>query len=245
MKAVILLIAIIGMTMSAPISAYADENKINFAYDVYDSSPVGLTVKGVIDPLNETKNKIQTFVRLANQYIPILEALAGASNELKYEYFYRINVAGFVFDVYVNFNLYVGWRVTPGGQTSDRFDVVYTPFVYGYAYNRVNGTSFPAVGAHEIGIVYAHAYAPIALQLFSSRKVCFQGSYVVEPVMVKNNLFAALNACENEILDKVIAGAGFLDFKCNYTNPVNVTLIEKNFTTRTAGDFIAQSCFSF
>ena len=245
MKAVILLVAILGVALSVPINVYADENKIKFSYDVHESSPVGLTVKGVIDPLNETQNKIQTFIRLANQYIPILEALAGASNELKYEYRYRINVAGFVFDVYVNFNLYVGWRVNPGGYTTDRFDVVYTPFVYGYAYNRINGTSFPAVGSHEISIVYAYAYAPIALQLFSSRKVCFQGSYVVEPVMVKNNLFAALNACENEIIDKVISGAGFMDFKCNYTNPVNITLVEKNFTSRIAGDFVAQSCFSF
>ena len=218
-----------------------EENKINFSYYVHQASPIGLTVRGVIDPLNETQNKIQTFIRLANQYIPILEALAGADNSLTYEYNYRINIAGFVFDVYVNFNLWVGWKVNPGGYTSDRFDVVYTPFVYGYAYNRVNGSSFPAVGSHEIGIIYANASAPIALQLFSSRKICFQGSYAIEPVKVKKNLFAALNACENEIIDKIINGAGFMDFKCNYTNPVNVTLIEKEFTSRMAGDFVPQT----
>ena len=245
MKAIVILAILLGLACSAQIGTYAEDSKIKFSIDAHEESPIGLTFRGMIDPLNETQNKIQTFIRLANQYIPILEALAGETNELTYEYNYRINIAGFVLDLNVNFNLWVGWRVNPGGYTSDRFDVVYTPFVYGFASNRINGSSFPAIGTHELQITYVNVTVPISLQLFSSSKVCFKGSYVVEPVKVTDRLFAALNACENEIIDKVIAGAGFMDFKCNFTNPVNATLMDRTFTNRMAGDFIAQTCLNF
>uniref|UniRef100_A0A7S3NFQ6 Uncharacterized protein n=1 Tax=Euplotes harpa TaxID=151035 RepID=A0A7S3NFQ6_9SPIT len=246
MKAIIFVaVALLCVVSSAPLRAYEENKQIKFDYDVYGDSPIGLYVSGLIDPRNENLNKIQTFIKLANQYIPVLESIANANQELKWERRWNVNVMGFNVDVYAYFQLYVGWRVNPGGYTTDRFDVTYTPFVWGMTYGNLNGTSFPAVGQTSFGLQYAYAYAPISVQLYKAGKICFQGSYVVEPVNLRNHLFAALNECRDEILDDLINGGKIFDWACNYTNPVNITIWDKNFTNRMAGDFIGQTCFNF
>jgi len=233
------------IAFSCAMTAYQNEDKIKFNYDVHEGLPFSIFVEGELDPKNEQNNKIQAFLRLANKYIPILESLAGKENELKWERYWRIQFAGVDVDVYGYFQLIVGWRVNPGGYTQDRFDVTYYPFVWGGTYGSVNGTTWLAVGSAEAGLRYVFAYAPISLQLYSSGRVCFQGSYVVEPVHFRSHLFAALTECHDEIIDEVLDGHFLPVWKCNLTAPVNVTVFDVNFTDPFTGDFLPQTCFDF
>lgn len=241
---VILLLACI-FAVAYPMNAYAEDKVIKFDYEVHESSPIGVLVNGVLDPKNAQNNKISTFLKLAGQYIPILESLGGVNQDLTWSRTYTIDVAGINLTLYAYFQLIVGWEVNPGGYTDNRFDVVYTPFIWGYTSGRVNGTTFLAYGTVEAHSQYIYAYAPISLQLFSTGKVCFQGSYVVESINLGTTLYAALTACHDEILDDLIHGGKLFQWTCNSTAPLNQTLIDHNFTDYYGGDFIAQSCIEF
>ena len=155
MKSIFFFALVIALACSAPFNVFKDEDKIKFDLDVYEDAPISLFMKGEINPRNEEDKKIQTFLKLANQYIPILETMSESKeNELKWERHWHIGVLGFNIDVSTYFQLIVGWRVNPGGYTTDRFDVTYTPFVWGGTYAQLNGTSFPAVGSTEVGLQY-------------------------------------------------------------------------------------------
>ena len=239
-----LLVVILAVWSAAAFAPRHEDGKIKFDMDIHQESPVGLFVSGSIDPTMERNNKIQAFLKLAGQYIPVLEALSGKGNALEYEYTYRFSVAGLTIDIYGYFQLYVGWRVTPGGQTATTYEVTYTPFVYGVTRGRFNGTTWPAMGTVDTTINYVHAYAPIGVTLSTNRQVCFGGKYTVLPVNLQTNMYAALLGCEDEIVDKIVNQQP-INLRCNYTNPVNFTLLNVNYTNTYTGDLIKQTCFSF
>lgn len=245
MRVIILIACILAVVTAGSMNTFAEDKKIKFTYDVHDGSPVGIYMEGELDPRNENMNKIQTFLKLAGKYIPILESLSGKNGELKWERVWRIVFAGVNIDVYAYFQLVVGWKVNPGGYTTDRFDVEYIPFVYGGTYGRVNGTTFLAIGNTQVGLRYVLAYAPISLQLFKVGKVCFQGTYVAEPVHFVTRLYAALTECHDEILDDLIERRSIFDWTCNLTAPVNLTVFDINFTDRYTGNIVPQTCISF
>ena len=245
MKFAIFFALIVAVAFSAPLSAYEENKMIKFAYDTQEDSPLSFYVEGSINPRNDEQNKIQAFLKLANKYIPILESLGSSNNELKWERYWRVQFAGVNLDVFAYFQLIVGWKVNPGGYTTDRFDVTYTPFVWGGTYGSINGTTWPAIGSTDAGLQYVYSYAPISVQLYKQGKICFQGTYVIEPVMFRNHLFAALNECHDEILTDLIDGTSWPNWRCNFTAPVNITVWDINFTNRMAGDFIPLTCFEF
>jgi len=85
MKALIVA-ALLAVAIAAP-SLMENEGKINFEYDASPDLPMGITLQGQIDPKDESANKVSAFLRLANQFIPLLEALDTSSNKLEYNGF--------------------------------------------------------------------------------------------------------------------------------------------------------------
>ena len=245
MRSIILFALVVAVCLSAPLNGYEENGLFKFDFDVHEDSPIGLFMKGEINPQDETQNKVEAFLKLANQYIPILQSMLNQDSGLSWTRNWRISFLGFNIDVWANFQLIVGWRVTPGGYTADRFDVTYTPFAMGNASFQVNGTSFPAFGNTGAELHYINAQAPISVRLYRQGRFCFQGSYSVMPVSFRSTLYAALNECWDEILDDLINGGSIFVWTCNYTNPVNITLFNNNFTNPIVGDIISETCISW
>ena len=242
MKSIIFVVLLVALAYSSPLNTYVEDEMVKFDFDVYQDSPISFLVKGEIDPRNENNRKIQTFLKLAGQYIPVLEQMADAENDLTWRQTWHIGVLGFNIDVTAFVQLIVGWRVTPGGYTTDVFNVVYTPFAFGGTYAQVNGTSFPAIGSSEVGLRFVNASAPISFSLYRAGKVCFRGSYIIQPVHLRQHLYSALNSCQDEILNDIIEGPFIFNWQCNYTNPVNITIWDYNFTSPLIGDFVGETC---
>jgi hypothetical protein len=85
---------------------------INFEFDPSEEDTFSLVLKGSIDPKNELNNKISTFLKLADYYIPVLESINNEANNLKWIGAWQFNLGplgtvGFV----GSFNLVVGWNV--------------------------------------------------------------------------------------------------------------------------------------
>ena len=91
-------------------------------------------------------------------------------NGLEYEYTYRISFMGVTIDIYGYLQLYVGWKVTPGGSTTTTYDVTYTPFAWGMTRGRFNGTTWPAMGTVDTTILYVDVSAPIGVTLSTKNK---------------------------------------------------------------------------
>ena len=108
---------------------------------MYKESPISFMMKSKVDPYNDQKNRIETFLRFAEEYISILEAVNSQSNSLKFTRSFSINL-----DVLYYFQLEVGWYVDPDAIFDEAFDTIYTPFAWGSVTIAVNGTTWPAYG---------------------------------------------------------------------------------------------------
>ena len=76
----VLIVATLAVLALAAPSLMENDGRINFEYDSNPDMPFGLTLQGQIDPKAEASNKISAFLRLANQFIPVLESLDKSSN---------------------------------------------------------------------------------------------------------------------------------------------------------------------
>eukprot|EP00343_Euplotes_focardii_P002816 CAMPEP_0205805452 /NCGR_PEP_ID=MMETSP0205-20121125/8682_1 /ASSEMBLY_ACC=CAM_ASM_000278 /TAXON_ID=36767 /ORGANISM="Euplotes focardii, Strain TN1" /LENGTH=245 /DNA_ID=CAMNT_0053076697 /DNA_START=9 /DNA_END=746 /DNA_ORIENTATION=- len=245
MKIILLLAVVLALAFAAPFSATKHDDGIKIDLDINEESPISFAMKGLINPRNEEMNKIQTFLRIAGEYIPILEQLGSADNSLQYRQFWNINFLGINVDVTFYFQLIVGWRVDPGTAATGRFDVVYTPFAFGETSAHVNGTTWPVQGSTELHFQYLHVYAPVALSLYNSGRVCFGADYVVEDAVFRNHIYGSLRECQDEILDDLINGTPIFVWSCNYIAPVNVTLFDVTVYNGVRGDLGTDICIDF
>ena len=245
MKIAIILAVVLVIACASPFTATTADKPIKFDLDFYEDSPIGFSMKGQVSPRNEQQNKIETFLRLAGEYIPILESLANNDNSLTYTRRWHIGVLGFNLDVNVYFQLIVGWRVQPGNGTAGRFDVVYTPFAWGKTSAGINGTSWPAVGSTEAVLNYLDISAPISLSLYQAGRICFRGGYVAEAVTFHHNLYGSLRECQDEILDDLINGTPIFVWSCNYIAPVNTTIFDLSLVDGFFGDIVGETCIDF
>jgi hypothetical protein len=110
MKSIIAITFFIAVCSCLNLSA--GEKTIDFEFDPTDNSLFGLVMKGSIDPQNELNNKISTFLKLANTYIPVLESINNEGNNLKWwgSWFFNLGPLGTV-GLQGSFNLVVGWNV--------------------------------------------------------------------------------------------------------------------------------------
>lgn len=116
-------------------------------------------------PQDDSSNKIQAFLRLANQFIPILEAL-DSENKLEYNGFQCFGNEGLSACVYYGFQLVIGWRVYQGGITAGAYNITYVPFAEGWASANVTGGTWPIIGGYSGYANVVRAYAPIGVQLY-------------------------------------------------------------------------------
>jgi len=245
MKTIIFFALVLALVCSMPFTMTKANEPVKFDLDLYEESPIGFTMRGQIDPRNEQLNKIETFLRLADQYIPVLESIASNENSLTWRRNWQVTVLGFNLEIYLDFQLKVGWKAKPGSEQVDKFDVVYTPFAWGRTSVGVNGTSWPVEGSSKSVLQFLHAYAPIAFSLYQSGKVCFKGGYAVAPVTFFHHIFASLRECQDEILDDLINGTPIFVWTCDMIAPVNASVIDLVLYDGMSGDLVPETCIEF
>lgn len=100
------------VAFATAVSIKAGEKTIDFEINPAGDSIFGMVLKGSIDPKNELNNKISTFLKLANTYIPVLESMNNQDNKLRFNWCYNQNL-GPLGSVYLctSANLVIGWNV--------------------------------------------------------------------------------------------------------------------------------------
>ncbi|CAI2377709.1 unnamed protein product [Moneuplotes crassus] len=243
MKILILLIALIAFGMAHHI--HEEDGNIKFNVDLHEESPIGFAVKGQINPVDDTQNKIGAFVKLANEYIPILENLSKNKAVLEYQRRWQINfIPGIDITVYWFFDLIVGWIVEPGDVAENFYEVTYTPFVWGSTYGRTNGTTWPAAGYFRIGVEYVDFRMPTSFTLYRDGRVCFDSFYTVNPVHLSSQFGGALRECKAEIIDEVLNQQP-IHLGCAYTNDIDVQFLDEDLTNRIERVILGETCIGF
>ena len=75
MKIVIAFAVLMAVATASVI--YEEKNsQIHYDYDSNRDGAIGFGMKGVVDPANDQENKVSTFLRLANEIIPLLDVFA-------------------------------------------------------------------------------------------------------------------------------------------------------------------------
>ena len=239
-----LLFAVLIVACFATLQTKEENGQIKFNLDVHKESPIGVYLEGTIDPRQESNNKIQAFIKIANKYIPFLESLASSSKELKYERYWYYRNGAIDIEFYWYFQLIIGWRVQPGAYSQNFYEVTYTPYIWGGTYGEANGTAVLISGATGTGVQYIFAYAPIGVTLYREGKACFGGDYTIMPVALRTDVYVSLVGAQAEILDEIINGIPIhLDF--NFTPAENFTLYDINFTDPVYGELIPEICIDF
>ena len=240
------IVILAALVLLATANMWHEDGKIKLDYDVHGDSPIGINMKATIDPHNDQNNKISTFLKLANQYIPILETMGTKpAQNLQFSRGFNFNLGFITFGGYATLELEVGWTVESLIEDSgDAYQVYYTPFVIGYINTDVNGTTFlgeVGVGAH---IDYIKFYVPLTVEVFTSGKFCVNGYWNLQPSSVVTHIFANLKECQAEIIDEVVEMTP-ISLACSFVRPTNAIVNNINITDNHTGAFLTSDLCIF
>uniref|UniRef100_A0A7S3JNU9 Uncharacterized protein n=1 Tax=Euplotes harpa TaxID=151035 RepID=A0A7S3JNU9_9SPIT len=228
---VLLLIAF--MIAAATAASIAEKNgKLHFEADSNPSSPIGLLMKGLINPRNEGENNVQTFFRLAEQLIPLAESkLADKPGNYKFTRYWCYGTAGDAISVcfYMNAELWVGWRVGQIGKTGS-YNVTYTPYTLFRAGGNASASSYPAEVSYGAYFSIVDIQIPVNL-LLAQTQICYSATFAMAPTQAYTAISTNLLQCMRSVPDMTpwscerIKGVEFKHLSWAFTAGLNLNLL--------------------
>lgn len=222
----ILLIAVFGASM------VEKDGQLHFEADSHPESPIGMLMKGFVDPKDEGANSVQTFLRLAEQLIPLAQSKVNEKpGSLTYFRQWCTGAVGDAFNVciFVNAELYIGWRVSQVGFTGS-YNVTYTPFTLFRAGANASASSYPAEVSYGAYFSIVDIQVPVNLLLAQSQ-ICYSARFAMLPTAAYTAIAANLLQCERSIPDMTpwmcskITGAEFRHLEWDFTDAMFINLL--------------------
>jgi len=187
---------------------------IQFSQDSNEGGIFGIITSGFMDPNVSGEAKINSFLRLANELIPLAEVSGNLAQQegqkLGYSRKYCTGTDGDIFNAcfYAGAELWVGWYVNQTG-TVGSYSVTYTPFTYLRAGGNVSVESYPAEVGYGAYLSIVDITIPVYLQIAQSQ-ICYSGTFNFMPGAIYTQLSTALLECykvltpvENTVCNKV------------------------------------------
>ena len=178
--------------------------KVSFEKDSHESSPISILTKGFFDSSVSGEAKIQAFLRLANELIPLAEveapAAAPAAKKLGFFRNWCYGQLGDMFSSCFNANagLYVGWTVSQTSVSattgSQLYNLTYVPFVTLSGGFNVSVASYPAQVAYGIYLQIVNVQVPTYLAIGQSA-VCYSSMLNFQPGAIYTQIGTALLQC--------------------------------------------------
>lgn len=233
----------LALAVASAFEVTGEDGLIKFNMVSDEASPVGFAMRGHIDPKDELNNKIETFLKLANTYIPVLESTKNENNKLSWiSNWFSVNLGplGSISGMGA-FELVVGWRVILNSNnvnmTTNYLDVTYAPFVWGWtnaslAFAPGTASFAPVQGTYNATLWYVRSYVPISLNIHSDGKVCYSAFGQIWPVQLESTMNMMLQECKAEIITDVLEGIP-ITLNCSWSNPCVQNHINYSFTANT------------
>jgi hypothetical protein len=186
----IILVAVLAMAIAAP---------IKFEKDSHEGSSLGVFTRGFFDPTASGESKIESFLRLANELIPLAEVKGQAEEpqgqKLGYYKKFCTGVDGQLFNAcfFASAELWIGWTVAQNG-TVGSYDVTYTPFTFLRAGANVSVESYPAEVGYGGYVSFVNIQIPI-FALLGQTQICYSGNFNFAPGSFYTQISTALLEC--------------------------------------------------
>lgn len=192
-----------------------EEIKLTPANPVFDKQ---------IGPVTAARDKVDLFVKLADQYIPSLNQIqTKASKSLEWRREWSFTFMFITFNVRWNVELEAGWTVQNEEAGVNFYKLNYTPYLLGHTYL---WTGFNVPSARILvdpQLQYLFTYLTIDVTLHTDGEVCFNTAYHLAPSFYYLRFEGELEECKAEILDEVINQTPF-SLACNRVGDVSVVL---------------------
>ena len=236
---IIILALLIAVAFTASV---AEKNgKLHFEADSNPELPFGLTMKGLINPLNEAENNLETFFRLAGELIPLAQSSMNDKQASNLQYSRQWcfgGGAGAAFSTCVNLNaeLWVGWRVNLLGATGS-FNVTYTPFTMFRAGTNVSASSFPAEVSYGGFFSIVDIQVPVNL-LLAQTQICYSARFAMLPTAAYTAITTNLLQCDRSIPDQT-------NWRCDRVQGAEFRHLQWDITTGLFINLLPYTCFNF
>lgn len=195
MKTIIVALLVV-FALSAPFT---------FEKDSHEDSPIGVITRGFFDPSVSGEAKIEAFLRLANELIPLAEVKAPAEepigNKLSYGFYRCTGQLGDMFNACFNANAYIliGWTFAQGASASSNgagyaYNVTFTPYVQVYGGFNATVSSYPALVGYGIYLQLVNTMLPTYLTL-GQDAICYSSLFSFQPAAVYTQIGTALLQC--------------------------------------------------
>jgi hypothetical protein len=195
----IIFAAVLALALTAPVP---------FSMDSNEASPISLLTKGFFNPEVDGQTKIETFLKLANELIPLAEVEGNMenSNGQKLGYvrgFCLDQSAAKLFNACFNLTaeLWIGWAVNQlgvGMNSTDSaamaYNVTYTPFSFLRGGISVAVESYPAEVSYGAFFSLYDITIPISIQAGQSG-LCYSGVFNFAPGSLYTQIGTALLEC--------------------------------------------------
>ena len=238
MKVYIMLVFLLAAALGA--SMVEKDGNLHFEGDSHPESPIGLFMKGQVNPRNEAENNVQTFFRLAEQLIPLAESAMKDQEPGNLKWYRRwcYGQTGQAFSVclYVNAELWVGWKVSQLGETGS-YNVTYTPYTIFRAGGNATASSYPAQVAYGGYVSLVNIHVPVNL-LLAQTQICYSAKFTMMPARAYTSITTDLLECYRSVPD-------LTDWMCNTVNGAEFIHLEWDFTNGLYLDLLPYSCINF
>mmetsp|Transcript_25702 Transcript_25702/g.25514 ORF Transcript_25702/g.25514 Transcript_25702/m.25514 type:complete len:237 (-) Transcript_25702:49-759(-) len=199
-------------------------NSVFYDGNFFDKSANNFIAEGQFGPFMRTKEKIEAFTKLANNFIPALEDLNTRSTSLEFRRIWHFNIFGVHIITRWEFILNVGWTVEQDQTTPGVLNVTYAPFILGYTYlwNDINYYNFFELFIDPF-VDLIHTQLPIEVTIHTGGKTCIRADYHLDPSYFYNYFTSRLQECKVEIIDELINWTPIIQ-GCHWIPDFNTTL---------------------
>ena len=133
MKLIVSLILVLGLALAS------DQFQV-VEHDSHPDSPFALLVKGFFDVIEQKQNKLDAYIRVVNELIPITNILSFSSankenplhNLFSYGTTKCFGTDGLNVCVSISTQFLIGWKVIQNGVTEGLYNVTFMPYSNGW-----------------------------------------------------------------------------------------------------------------
>ena len=217
-------------------------SSIEFSQDTNESGFMGILTKGLLNPNMDGEAKIESFLRLANELIPLAEveghAATANGNKLGYSKSFCTGTEGDIFNAcfFASAELWIGWHVNQTGSLG-AYEVTYTPFTFLRAGGNVSVESYPAEVGYGAYVSIVDITIPISLSLGSSG-ICYSGDFNFAPGSFFTQISTALLECQKYLTPVE-------SFVCNKVFGPNFQHLSFTLWNGFNTDFLNHNCINF
>jgi hypothetical protein len=216
------LTVILGLVAARSIGVLPpDQRQDSYAFTL-DSDPLRLMSiawQWIGNPESLTDSLTSTYLRIYDEYIPLLDNQKPSKSELTYANIINFDFGFLSGQIQYSIDFVIGWNVDQTGYSSNFYNITYNPFVYVFATSNFSFDSTLAFGSVGIAFAIVDAQAPVSLTIYKQGQLCVNGEAASKPIATRVRFHLKFKQCRVETIDTFLGLQGSM---CEWSIPLDL-----------------------